>query len=181
VDVPRAFNELLALAALGRLGVPASEARAAIRALLVPHLYREIPVSADGPALRLLNAFAVNDVESASSFLDAWKRRLPEWKRTVILFNTRSDRPLRSLQFARWCVTVKDTEAIILLGTHVPRTRRELLGLGVQPGRLMTWNRREIARPLEALRPYAASGTLCVGVGNVAGDGARFLEAAGMR
>jgi len=180
-DVPREANEALAVAALERLGLPVSEARAAIRALSPPHLYREIALSDGEQALRLLNAFAVNDVESASSFLEEWKRRLPEWERTVILFNTRSDRPLRSLQFARWCATVKDTEAIILLGTHIPRTRREFLGLGVQPGRLMRWNRRQIARPLEALRPFAASGTVCVGVGNVAGDGARLLEAAGMQ
>jgi poly-gamma-glutamate synthase PgsB/CapB len=173
-------NLLLALTAVGRLGLSESEAYEAIEALPDTPLYQEITVSDDGPALRLLNAFAVNDVESASRFLDAWKSRLSGWDRTVIIFNTRSDRPLRSLQFAHWCSSLRETEKIILMGTHIPRTRRELHRLGVPPHNIIAWTRDHSGRPLEALRPYAASGTVVVGVGNAAGDGARLMEAAGM-
>ncbi|MGB2957363.1 MAG: poly-gamma-glutamate synthase PgsB [Bacteroidota bacterium] len=173
-------NLLLALTAVERLGVSESEASAAIGALPDTLPYRELAVSEDGPALRLLNAFAVNDVESASRFLVAWKSRLSDWNRTVILFNTRSDRPLRSLQFARWCASLRDTERIILMGTHVPRTRRELHRLGVPPHNVIAWTSDQSARPLEALRPHVASGTVVVGMGNAAGDGTRLMEKAGM-
>ena len=173
-------NLLLALSVAEQLGVPADDARAAILALPQTQPYRELPIADQGPALRLLNAFAVNDVESASGFMEAWRQRISDWERTVILFNTRSDRPLRSLQFARWCVTLKDVESIILLGTHVPRTRREFHRLGVAREGVVSWTRDQRARPLEALRPFAAPGTVCVGVGNTAGDGLRLLEAAGM-
>jgi poly-gamma-glutamate synthase PgsB/CapB len=173
-------NLLLALAAVERLGLSESEASAAIGALPDTLPYRELAVSEDGPALRLLNAFAVNDVESASRFLDAWKSRLSDWNRTIILFNTRSDRPLRSLQFARWCASLRDTERIILMGTHVPRTRRELHRLGVPSHNVIAWTSDQSARPLEALRPHVASGTVVVGVGNAAGGGTRLMEKAGM-
>lgn len=175
-----ASNALLAQTAAECLGISAGEAYAAIGALPDAPLYREVALPEDGVLLRFLNAFAVNDVESASRFLDAWKHRLPDWERTVILFNTRSDRPLRSLQFARWCATLRDVQTIILIGTHVPRTRRELHRLGVPPHSVVPWTRDQIARPLEALRPHVASGTVVVGVGNAAGDGLRLMEATEM-
>ena len=170
-------NVLLALTAAERLGVSTRDSRAAIESLPDPQLYREISLSEDGPALRLLNAFAVNDVESASRFLNAWKLRLSDWDRTVVLFNTRSDRPLRSLQFAGWCASLRDVQKIILMGTHIPRTRRELYRLGVPPQRVLSWTGDQAASPLEALRRDVSSGTVVIGVGNAAGDGRRLMEA----
>ncbi|MGB6121870.1 MAG: hypothetical protein WBG80_08180, partial [Bacteroidota bacterium] len=66
------------------------------------------------------------------------------------------------------------------MGTHVPRTRRELHRLGVTPHNVIAWTSDQSARPLEALRPHVASGTVVVGMGNAAGDGTRLMEKAGM-
>ena len=168
-------------AAAAHLGIAPDAVRTAIRQLPAAVVYKELPISSDGPILRLLNAFAVNDVESASAFLEEWRRHLVNWERTVILLNTRADRPLRSLSFARWCAALRDLETIVLLGSHAPRTRRELQRLGIAPHRIRRWTGGLRVRPIEALRPFATPGTICVGVGNTAGDALRLLDAVGMR
>jgi hypothetical protein len=155
--------------------------------------YRVVSLPGARFPVRFLNAFAVNDAESASRFIDEWKQRIPGWERTVVLFNTRSDRPLRSMQFARWCASSKNAEMYILMGTHVPRTQRELLRQGVPASRIATWSRTQAAGsriatwsrtqaagPMEAVRPYVTADTVVVGVGNMAGEARRFLESEGM-
>jgi len=72
-------------------------------------------------------------------------------------------------------------QAIVLMGTHVPRTRRELLRLGCPPAELFHWGRAEIADPTGALRRLATPGTVFVGIANAVGDGLRLMEAAERR
>jgi hypothetical protein len=170
-------NVLLALKAAEELGIDPARGRTAIPPHAPSTFLREVRASGPGPALRLLDAFAVNDTESASRFVAAWKQRLPDWTHTVMLFNTRGDRPLRSLQFARWCARLGDVQMIVLMGTHVPRARRELLALGFPSVRITRWSNDEIAHPAQALQRLAIPGTVFVGIANSVGHASRLMEA----
>jgi poly-gamma-glutamate synthase PgsB/CapB len=170
-------NAALVLSACRMLGVSRAAALAAIAEDAALQEGELIVVAAPEGSFRFLNGFAVNDVPSAQKFLDGWAARLGGWTSLTILLNTRADRPLRSIRFARWCATLADLQQVIVLGSHVPRTRRALLDAGIPRQKVSVWTSLEKRDPrahLIALRidPRA----VVAGFGNIAGDGGRVLE-----
>lgn len=174
---PARDNAALVLCACRMLGVSRAAALAAIDETALAWEGELAVVTAPEGSFRFLNGFAVNDVPSARKFLDGWAAKLGGWSSLTILLNTRADRPLRSIQFARWCATLPDLHRIVVMGSHVPRTRRELLAAGLSREKISVWTAREIHDPrahLSALctDPHA----VVVGFGNIAGDGRAILE-----
>ena len=84
-------------------------------------------IRSDKKIIRFINGFAVNDVASSQEFLNYWQNKLGEFKKINIIFNSRSDRPLRSVEFAKWLISIKNLNRIVLTGNRIPRTRLELI------------------------------------------------------
>jgi poly-gamma-glutamate synthase PgsB/CapB len=128
-------------------------------------------------ALQFLDGFAVNDVNSARRFLEQWRPLVTQSGSIAIILNTRADRPLRSLQFARWCGTLAGLERVVVTGSHRARTRRALRESGVDDRRITVWASAQVRDPVNALdQLHLSEGCLVAGLGNIAGDGFAILE-----
>jgi gamma-polyglutamate synthase len=127
--------------------------------------------------VHFVNGFAVNDVPSAISFLDLWKKTIGGWDKLVFVINTRADRPLRSVEFATWCSSLDDLSEIILIGSHVPFMKRELVKFGYPVEKISFWSERQIQSPIDSLKRNISEPTAVFGFGNIAGDGFLLIDA----
>ncbi len=118
--------------------------------------------------LRLVDGLAVNDTASAAQFWDRWRENDSEFD--FLLLHTRSDRPLRTVQFARWIATLPNIERIILSGTHTYPALRQLVKNGVPKTKIEKWSRRTSA---EVKNGITGNATI-FGFGNT-GDGGRKI------
>lgn len=170
-------NVRLALAACMEMGC---ERGAAWKAILVEAGKMRSPLSTLSTprgALQFLDGFAVNDVNSARRFLEQWRPLVTQSGSIAIILNTRADRPLRSLQFARWCGTLAGLERVVVTGSHRARTRRALRKSGVDDRRITVWTSAQVQDPVNALEQlHLSEGCLVAGLGNIAGDGFAILE-----
>ncbi len=90
--------------------------------------------------LRLVNGLAVNDTDSAGKFLEHWRVTS---EREMIFLHTRSDRPLRTRQFADWIAGLEGIDAIILSGSHTWPARRALRRNGISGEKIRSWDRAQ--------------------------------------
>ncbi len=172
-----ADNVALALTVCGELGIDPDRA---MEAILQEIQSTEKPVYAfdlAGARVHFLNGFAVNDVPSTRQFVAYWRNHLVHRGPIAVILNTRSDRPLRSLQFAGWCGSLPDLERVAVTGTHRELTRRALREQGVDNQRIHVWSPDDVRHPVRALeRMQLSAGCLVVGVGNIGGDGFAILK-----
>lgn len=126
--------------------------------------------------VKFLNGFAVNDVPSANDFIEYWQKQLGEFKELIIILNTRSDRPLRSIDFSKWLITLKNLKYIILIGSHVPKTKRFMIQLGLPHDKIKTWSNKQIENINNNLEKLTSTSTVVVGIGNIAGEGFKILD-----
>lgn len=84
--------------------------------------------------IRFINGLAANDIQSASHILDEWRE--PN-ERRILLLHTRSDRPLRTVQFAEWIASLPDIDHVLLSGTHSFVARRKMKQCGFPMARLI--------------------------------------------
>ncbi len=129
------------------------------------------------PGSKFVNGFAINDVTTAGNFVQYWRSAFPQTTGTVVMLNTRQDRPLRTRTFARWLAQLPERTAVILTGTHVPYARRRLAAAGVPPEQIVYWNQRDLPGVRRKLELLAGQNALIVGLGNIAGDGHKVLAA----
>jgi poly-gamma-glutamate synthase PgsB/CapB len=129
-----------------------------------------------GKEILFLNAFAVNDVDSTSNFIDHWKQILGKNYKTTILFNTRADRPIRSDLFAEWIAKIPFIENVIVIGDHSSRAKRSLLRFGLAVERIHVWNQKKMKNFKENLLSSIPDDSLVVGVGNISGSGFRVIN-----
>ncbi len=170
-------NIALALNVCDELGLDRAGAMTAILEEIRTTIGPLSTLTPSAASISFLNGFAVNDVPSARKFLAEWRVHAKNSRSMVFILNTRADRPLRSLQFARWCGTLTDLDHVVVTGTHRARTRRALRASGIQNHRITAWSRRDVHDPLNALgRLQLPEGCLVVGLGNIAGDGFSILK-----
>ena len=123
-----------------------------------------------------LNAFSINDTQSASDFLSFWTKKLSVADKIVVVFNTRSDRPIRTDLFTEW---IKSNHAkittVILTGDHKIRANRKLaaMNLNIQIKRMRINSRTRIK---DTIMENAGNAGLIVGIGNVKGLGYRIIN-----
>jgi len=167
----------LALTACTTLGV---DEELALRGIL-GELQNDEPLlysfTAGHNEVRFINGFAVNDVPSAKVFLESWRERLNNWSELVFVLNTRSDRPRRSVEFARWCSSLDELKTIILTGTHIPLTKRMLRKYGIPESRIQILSKDQIREPQKAFGQMIDGSATVFGFCNIAGDGFAFLDA----
>lgn len=135
-----------------------------------------IELNLEGKNIRFINGFAVNDVESAADFLIHWERRLGSLEKLNIIFNSRYDRPLRSISFAKWISSINILDKIIVTGSHIPRTKFELQRNGIEQQRIVIWNRKRIKGLLEGIKTITEDNTIFMGLGNISGNGLRIVD-----
>jgi len=123
-----------------------------------------------------LNAFSVNDTRSASDFLRFWTKKLSISNKIAVVFNTRSDRPIRTDLFTEW---IKSNHAkialVILIGDHKKRANRKLtaMNLNIQIKSLRINSRTRIK---ETIMKNAGDAGLIVGIGNIKGLGYKIVN-----
>ncbi len=172
-----AENIALAMTACRLAGADADKAARGIHEETQQHRTRAIEVVADGTQVLFINGFAVNDVPSAQSFLDSWRRRYPTLKNVAVIFNARADRPLRTKTFAEWFGHLPNLRKLILVGDHVGYARRAILRNGTPAENVVVWSRRRLHQARELLTAMSLRDALVVGFGNISGDGFKIVDA----
>ncbi len=165
-----AANVSLALAVASHCGINADTAFTAIKNLGSQKACIETTIN--GYPVRFINGFAVNDVPSAERFIDRWSdgnRR----KKTIIILNTRNDRPLRTLEFVHWCASVKDLHHCFITGTHASYALR---ALKKTPLAGSLYSRVGVEELSGNLSEVVRSETDIFGFGNIAGDGFSVIK-----
>ena len=134
-------------------------------------------INYDSKEIKFLNAFAVNDVDSTSSFLKHWQKNLGNNGKISVILNTRADRPIRTDLFAGWISDISSSISnIIVTGDHVNRAKYSMLKAGVDKGKIYIWQSKHLKRLKENLFNMIDDGSLVVGVGNIGGDGFTILS-----
>ena len=133
-------------------------------------------IRSDKRKIRFINGFAVNDVASSQEFLNYWQNKLGEFKKINIIFNSRSDRPLRSIEFAKWLISIKNLNRIILAGNHIPRTSLELIRNGIESQKIIVWTKRKIKNAFDYLKEISDPDSVFIGLGNIADDGLLIIN-----
>jgi gamma-polyglutamate synthase len=171
-------NIELALTACQMAGADRAKALEGMLSLAPENRHEVVEWIADSGRIRFLNCFAANDTVSTQERLDFyWQDQLDREEDIIVLLNTRADRPVRSALFASWCATVPHLQKVIVIGSHIPATRRALLRSGIDAQRLVTWDDGKIARARTELGKLVARNTLVIGVGNIAGAGFALASA----
>lgn len=124
--------------------------------------------TASGP-VSFAAAFACND---PISFMQLWKTQQPPLG-TVVLFNGRADRPLRTEAFLQLFACLSSDIKICLAGAIPPGAVRKA---GIPEGKVTRLQARSAARALEELALAAGESRTIWGVGNFSGIGARISE-----
>ena len=134
-------------------------------------------INYDSKEIKFLNAFAVNDVDSTSSFLKHWQKNLGNNGKISVILNTRADRPIRTDLFAGWISDISSSISnIIVTGDHVNRAKYSMLKAGVDKGKIYIWQSKHLKRLKENIFNTIDDGSLVVGVGNIGGDGFTILS-----
>jgi poly-gamma-glutamate synthase PgsB/CapB len=175
-----AANLALALCVCKELGLDPAAALAGIQKEALVRRDRIAHLVLGDLRLSFVNGFAANDIESSQQLLEYWKTRAPDSSRTVVMLNTRSDRPLRSSLFASWLGQRSELSSVIILGDHAAYTHRALSAAGVASERIFVWRRRQVADVRTSLRSLGRGDVLVVGLGNIGGDGFRIADAFGV-
>lgn len=126
--------------------------------------------------LLLLNGFDVNEPASADEFLEKWRSETG-WDRPLIaVFNSRSDRPLRTGQFATWLAGIRGITSVLVSGDHRKRARLALRKAGMKPERIVEVRSRELRHIRKHILNLAEERSLVLTIGNIAGDGFKIME-----
>lgn len=113
----------------------------ALKGILAEYADTGINVCTTIGQLRLVNGLAVNDTITARHFLDHWRAN---GEQENILLHTRNDRPLRTLQFARWIGRLRGINEIYISGSHTWPARQELRKCGVPNKKIQVWDRAQV-------------------------------------
>jgi poly-gamma-glutamate synthase PgsB/CapB len=170
-------NVRLALTACMVAGVDLQLAQEGIRRYLSGRSSALTRLSDGKRQIMFLNAFAVNDVDSTALFIEQWKEKLGNQGKITLVFNTRSDRPIRTDLFTGWCKkSISTIENIIVTGDHAMRANHSLLKSGFDKEKIHIWSAKQVENAKSGLFEIAEDGALVVGIGNIGEAGFTFLK-----
>jgi len=131
---------------------------------------------AEDSDLIFLNAFPVNDPDSATDFFNHWSEGLDIHDNIVFIFNTRSDRPLRTDQFSEWIKGKSNLcKLVYITGDQRERAYRLLRGLSPEV-EIRKLRSKEIRGILNTIENEFRDLKLIMGIGNIKGDGYRIIN-----
>lgn len=169
-DKPGEENHSIVKAVSASLGLTDAQIAAGLRAIRPDAGMRSLFTlkNKHGQPIDFLNLFAANDPQSAwqraSAYLDGYES-------VCFAYNSRSDRPDRTLLFAEHFFPLAPRAKVFLLGSGTPLARR-LLGKAVPTLDLQN------VKSFDACLDIPA-GSLLIGLGNIKGEAFRFLNTLG--
>jgi hypothetical protein len=126
-----------------------------------------------GRKVKFLDAFSANDPKSLCRMWTEWRWIIGDTESWSVLFNTRSDRPLRTRQFCDWLAAREDVGRVHVTGSHREAAVFMLRRRGLDA--------RGMADDTSAFLPTAAgsasrdrSDAVLVGIGNIQNLGVRL-------
>lgn len=123
-----------------------------------------------------LNAFSVNDIPSFKDYLKLWTSELNIADKVSVVFNTRSDRPLRTGLFVEWIKSNHENiEVVILTGDHKMRANR-LLSRSETKFKIKNIPNRHQSSIKDLILESTINSSLIVGVGNIKGLGYQIIN-----
>ncbi|MEN8155888.1 MAG: poly-gamma-glutamate synthase PgsB [Bacteroidota bacterium] len=171
------FRENLAIALTACREVDIDPARAAERILReINKTDPRLTLLDKERGIRVLNGFDVNDTDSAQQFLDQWLSEIEEISKVIVVFNTRADRPYRTVLFAQWLANIPDLASVMISGNHRKRAGRALINAGLDRGKISEIRKKEIIQIKKSILDNAGDHTLILTIGNIAGDGFKILN-----
>ena len=123
-----------------------------------------------------LNAFSVNDTDSATDFFNYWTDKLGIYENLAFVFNTRSDRPLRTKLFSEWIKKMHNQcRFVVITGDHKEWAYRKLkyLNPGVEIRKLKS---NQINGILNIIDKEFPGTELIIGIGNIRSEGYKVLN-----
>ncbi len=170
-------NVSLALAVCEEAGLEQSQVAEGILNHVMQAETPLFSIRSGNSVVNFLNAFSVNDVDSTISFIDHWQKITGYNRKYSVLFNTRADRPLRTVQFAEWIASASlSIEHIFITGTHARKARDLFKRTVVGKDRIHICKKSDIIRIKSILLDTVSDKSLVVGLGNIGGYGNRILD-----
>ncbi|QDU59307.1 Capsule biosynthesis protein CapB [Planctomycetes bacterium Pan216] len=124
-----------------------------------------------GRSVIFVNGFAANDPESTERIWDMALQKHPGVSKRVAVFNCRADRPDRSLQLARACVTWTPADHYVLIGTGTYIFAKFATEAGLDPLRVIFAEDRRVEEIFESILDLGGKSCLVMGMGNIGGPG----------
>ena len=121
----------------------------------------------NGFEVSMVNAFAANDVPSAKRL---YLKKIPDGKNTIVLFNSRGDRPLRTVRFIEWLSSIK-VDRYFLSGDNSGLAKKKLIASGVESAKISILSSGMCKEILKVLEEYIKLNTVIFGCGNIKNAG----------
>jgi poly-gamma-glutamate synthase PgsB/CapB len=122
-----------------------------------------------------INSFAVNDVDTAQKLIEDIKFKNPANIKIIVIFNSRNDRPMRSVEFSKWIAEESNIHNVIVIGNHAKRVKKEIRAIRDDKNFIIDDN-----GILKNFDRYCTrneiDNSIIIGIGNIAGDGFRILQ-----
>ncbi|MFC2116919.1 hypothetical protein ACFLTU_10615, partial [Bacteroidota bacterium] len=123
-----------------------------------------------------LNAFTVNDTDSASDFYNYWSEKLDIKENIAFVLNTRSDRPLRTYLFSEWIKErAKQCKFVFITGDHREMAYRKLKCL-IPEVEIRKIRSKQVKGILDTINSEFADTKLIIGIGNIKGEGYKVIN-----
>jgi len=167
-----ADNVALALSVCADLGVSREVALKGMwQAPPDPGVLTEHELAFFGRRIVFVNGFAANDPVSTEMIWDLALARHPEVERRIAVFNCRADRPDRSLQLGKSCVTWRPPDHVVLMGTGTYLFARAAVRAGMDSTKLVFVEDAKVDQIFETIVSLVGRSALVMGMGNIGGQG----------
>jgi len=170
--IEHAENVALALRVCLDLGVDRQTAlRGMWKAAPDPGVMTTHEIHFFGRILHFINGFAANDPESTQRIWHLMLDRFAHVDRRIAIFNCRLDRPDRSVQLARACVSWRPADHYVLIGsgTHLFASTAARRGLDMR--KVVIAENKRPDDVFEIIVGLAGSTSMIMGMGNIGGPG----------
>lgn len=170
-------NVALALMVCENIGVPRNVSLEGMQSVQ-PDVgaMNDLTISFFGKTIYFVNGFAANDPESSELVWQMARETHHESMRTIMVINSRFDRPDRSRQLGDAIPGWPLADKYILIGSGSYFLTRYAIKNGISPQSFVNAEGLSIEGIFEEILSYCTSKTLIVGIGNIAGPGLELLK-----
>ncbi|MBU1011756.1 MAG: poly-gamma-glutamate synthase PgsB [Bacteroidetes bacterium] len=170
------INVQLALTACIESGIPRQIAFKGILKQIEKTKSPLCPITNGQQKRYFLNAFSVNDIPSFKDYLKHWTSELSITNKISVVFNTRSDRPLRTGLFVEWIKSNHENiDTVILTGDHKMMANR-LLSKSETKFKIKNIPNNYQSSIKDLILESIVNSSLIVGVGNIKGLGYQIIN-----
>jgi gamma-polyglutamate synthase len=126
--------------------------------------------------IRFLNAFSVNDVLSTEKVMKDFENKFGLIHDPIFIFNSRADRPYRTIEFARWFGRINNIFRIYLIGNHSLKARKEIIKNGIVDSTIKILKTNSLNELFSDFDEFEHKEINVIGVGNIAGSGFEVMK-----